>query len=155
MVSMHFQSNHSWDCYETWWMHLVWCSPDLIDFRSYSSEFPLFASLWFVEQFPRICRQTTDRIRLKFGRQTHYRPSQAWLILTKNAVDVGNLGIYWVNLHNDTLFSLKCVTNHMQLDCLFNNMFSVTSKKTSKLCITGLLWGEYISDWWIPLTKGQ
>ena len=44
---------------------------------------------------------------------------------------------------------------HWQLFWLLNNLFRLTSNKTSKLCLTGPLWQESTSDWWIPLTKGQ
>ena len=43
------------------------------------------------------------------------------------------------------------VPNHMQLDSLFNTLFNITTKKTSKLRIARLLSGQ----WWIPLTKAQ
>ena len=46
------------------------------------------------------------------------------------------------------------VSNHQYLDCLLNRLFRLTSKKTSKLCVTGS-WGESTGDLWIPLTKGQ
>ena len=36
--------------------------------------------------------------------------------------------------------------NHWQLDCLINNLFRLTTKKTWKLCITVNLWGESISN---------
>ena len=39
--------------------------------------------------------------------------------------------------------------------CFFNSLFMVTTKETSRLCITGLLLWVYIGNWWIPLTKGQ
>ena len=35
-----------------------------------------------MEQFPLISRQTDDRIELKSGRQTHYGPLLAWLLVT-------------------------------------------------------------------------
>ena len=35
--------------------------------------------LFLVKQFLSICRQTADRIELKFGGSTHYRPPLAWL----------------------------------------------------------------------------
>ena len=40
-------------------------------------------------------------------------------------------------------------SNHRQLDCLFNCLFNLTTKKTSKLHITGPLWGESTGDWQI------
>ena len=47
------------------------------------------------------------------------------------------------------------VSNHQQLNCLFNSLFRLTAKEISKLWITGPLWGESIGYQWIPLTKGQ
>ena len=38
--------------------------------------------------------------------------------------------------------------------CLFNSLLDLTPKKTSKLHIIGPLWGDSISDWWVPNTKG-
>ena len=56
------------------------------------------------------------------------------------------------------------VSNHRRLDCLFNRLLRLRSKKTSKLCVTGLWEGnapmtggfssqrasntENVSDWW-------
>ena len=34
-------------------------------------------------------------------------------------------------------------------------LFMLTSTESSKLNITGILWGESAGDWRIPLTKGQ
>ena len=34
------------------------------------------------------------------------------------------------------------VLNHRQLDCLFNSLYNSAKKKSSKLHIIGLLWGE-------------
>ena len=34
------------------------------------------------------------------------------------------------------------VSNHMQIDCLFNNLFRLTIDKTPKLHVTGSLWRE-------------
>ena len=45
------------------------------------------------------------------------------------------------------------ISNHWQLHCLFTHLFRRTSKKTSKLSITGPLCGESTSDQWIPHTK--
>ena len=51
----------------------------------------------------------------------------------------------------------KChgVLNQQRLDCLFNSLFRVTTKKPWKLHITDPMWGESTNDWWIPLTKGK
>ena len=40
-------------------------------------------------------------------------------------------------------------------DCLFNNLFRLITKDTSKLWIDSPLWWQSIDDQWIPLTKGQ
>ena len=42
-----------------------------------------------------------------------------------------------------------------QLYCLLGSLLNLTSKKTSKLHITGPFWGESTRNWWIPLKKGQ
>ena len=47
------------------------------------------------------------------------------------------------------------IANHRHLDLLFNSLFRLTTERISKLHITGLLWGEFIVDRWIPLTKRQ
>ena len=52
--------------------------------------------------------------------------------------------------HEPHIFS-----DHRQLDCLFNNLFKLTLKKTSKLRISGPLWVESTRDWRIPLTEDQ
>ena len=38
---------------------------------------------------------------------------------------------------------------------LLNSVFKPTSKRASKLCITGNFWHKYIVNWWIPYIKGQ
>ena len=38
------------------------------------------------------------------------------------------------------------VSNHWQLDSLLNSILKLTSKKTSKLCITGCVWGESMGN---------
>ena len=53
--------------------------PGLINFWSFSTDFLPFPGLWLAQQFPYICRQSTDRIGVKFGGPTHYGLPQAWL----------------------------------------------------------------------------
>ena len=43
------------------------------------------------------------------------------------------------------------IPNHQPHDCLLNRLFRHISKKTSKLCVTGLCAGNYP---WIPRTNG-
>ena len=45
------------------------------------------------------------------------------------------------------------VSNHQPHDCLLNRLFRRRSKKTSKLCVTGLCAGEFTGDRGIPRTK--
>ena len=47
------------------------------------------------------------------------------------------------------------VSNHQRLDCVLYRLFRRRSMKKSKLRVTGLLWGEFTGDRWIPHTKGQ
>ena len=68
-----------------------------------------------------------------------------------------NTTLQWLHNGRDS------VSNHQPHGCLLNRLFRRRSKKTPKLCITGLcagnspVTGEFksSSDWWIPLTKGQ
>ena len=81
VVSAHFQTNRSWDWSQTWWIHSL-CHSGIIPFCSCPHESLLFTDLWFIEQFPRICRETVDQIELKwllcrtkpFCDKTHPRP---------------------------------------------------------------------------------
>ena len=43
------------------------------------------------------------------------------------------------------------ISNHLEVNCFFNILFWLTTKKTTNLCITGPLWGESISDHCIAL----
>ena len=56
-----------------------WASPDLINLWSCFTEFPVFRGVWLVEQFPWICRQTTEQIGPKFGGTTHQGYCLAWV----------------------------------------------------------------------------
>ena len=50
--------------------------------------------------------------------------------------------ITWANVDSDlSLISHERhgVSNHQKLDCLFNSLFRITTKESSKLCITGSL----------------
>ena len=53
-------------------LHSSWYSPDQIDFWSHFAEFSPFPGLRFVELRPHSCRQSTNRIELKFSGWTHY-----------------------------------------------------------------------------------
>ena len=79
VVYVHFQTNCSRDWFQIWWIHILWLSTSLIHFWSCCTAFSSFPGIWLVEQFPRICGQTTDQIRFKFGGPTHYGPPQTWL----------------------------------------------------------------------------
>ena len=47
------------------------------------------------------------------------------------------------------------VTNHRRLDCLLNRSFRCRSKKTSKLCVTGLCEGNLLVTWGFPSQKAS
>ena len=47
------------------------------------------------------------------------------------------------------------ISNHRQIDYLFNSFLGLTSAKTPKLGNIGPLRGESAGDWWIFLAKGQ
>ena len=47
------------------------------------------------------------------------------------------------------------ISNYKPHQCLLNRLFRRWSKKTSKLRVTGFLWGEFTGHRWIPRTNGQ
>ena len=55
------------------------------------------------------------------------------------------------------VMSYKClsISSQQELHSYLKNMFKLSKKNTSKLCITGPLWGESTGEQWIPHTKGQ
>ena len=66
--------------------------------------------------------------------------------------------LYHVNCSSTitlTSHDRRGVSNNQSLDCLSNSLFKLTSKETSKACVTGLLWGKSMGDRWIPITKGS
>ena len=48
-----------------------------------------------------------------------------------------------------TSHELHSISDYWQLNCLLNSWLSLTTKKISKPCITGILWGETTNDNWI------
>ena len=50
---------------------------------------------------------------------------------------------------------LDDVSNHQPLDCLRNHLFGRSSKKTTKLRVTGLCVGNSPGNRWIPRANGQ
>ena len=78
----------------------------------------------------------------------HHHWSQLWNVgITEEQDSVTPL--LW--RHNERDGASK----HRRLNCLLNRFFRRRSKKTSKLHITGFLWGESTGHRWIPLTKCQ
>ena len=47
------------------------------------------------------------------------------------------------------------VSHHRRLGCLPNCLFGHRSKKTSKICVTGICERNSTGNRWIPFTKGQ
>ena len=47
----------------------------------------------------------------------------------------------------------QAVSNHRRFCCLFNSLLSLRTQTTSKLCITGHLWGETIGYRLIPTQR--
>ena len=93
------------------------------------------------------------------GRQTYGQTlssylSVVWLLPVALSFPMSVYVSRWVRItmtsHEHLSFS-----NHRQLHCLFNRLFKLTSRKTSKFCITSPLWVEPTDDRWIPLTKGH
>ena len=57
--------------------------------------------------------------------------------------------------YSGVTWAFRHISNHWQFDCLFNSLFWLTTKKLSKIHITGPLWGDSTNDDWILLLKGQ
>ena len=81
-----------------------------------------------------------------------------------NATDL-TMRVIWCRTHySDAIMVLNGISNHQPRHCLFNRLFRHRSKKTSKLCVTGLCAGnspvtgefptqmasnaENVSIWW-------
>ena len=47
------------------------------------------------------------------------------------------------------------ISNHQPHNCLLNRLFKAQIKENIKALCHWPLWGEFTSDRWIPLTKGQ
>ena len=75
--------------------------------------------------------------------------------LTRQAMIISSTNISWIWVSYVMSHERYGTSNHQQFNCLPNRLSRAASKTTSKLGITGPLWGESTSDWWIPLTKGQ
>ena len=72
------------------------------------------------------------------------------------------LRLSWIKPFDSSLESITVMSyehhdilNHWQVNCLFNSLFRLTSNNSLRICISGSLWGESTTDWWIPLSKGQ
>ena len=63
----HLQTNRWSDGAQIWYENSFGASPGLIYFWSRFAEFLSFSDIWFIEQFPRICRYTADRIEIRFS----------------------------------------------------------------------------------------
>ena len=65
--------------------------------------------------------------------QSGSKPSISWLLMARQCK---KLSLHW--RHNDH----NGVSNHQPYGCLLNRLFRRRSKKTSKLCVTGLCVGN-------------
>ena len=71
----------------------------------------------------------------------------------------GNPGLHHNHMLPDnitvtvTFHECHGISNHWQLNYLFNSSFQLTSKKTSQLHITGPMSGKTTGDQWISLTR--
>ena len=74
--------------------------------------------------------------------------SVMWKIVTGNfqEIFVKQFKAQWLYISNEH----HNFSNHLQLDCLFNFL---STKRSSKFCITGPLLGESIRDQWIQSTS--
>ena len=51
--------------------------------------------------------------------------------------------------------SITAFQNHQHHECLFNSLFRLTTKETSKLCITVPLWGEFSGEFFSQKDNNQ
>ena len=67
------------------------------------------------------------------------------------------LGVHLLIMIYITVISHGCALSQIssQLPLSLTVCSQSNIKEASKVCITGPLWGESTSDWWIPLTKVQ
>ena len=92
--------------------------------------------------------------------KSHYR-SQCWPGFIYEITELEGVDIWH---YNDVISGCDSVSNHQPHDCLLSRLFRHRSKKTSKLCVTGLCAGnspvtgefpaqraskaENVSIWW-------
>ena len=62
---------------------------------------------------------------------------------------------YYVTLCSEVLHIFFIKNAHGTTQLFVQQLIQVNTMEPSKLHITGPLWRESTSDWWIPLTKGQ
>ena len=77
----------------------------------------------------------------------------SWTI--SNNIKVGRNPASLRNFITVTSKWARWLSNHQPHNGLLNHLFRRRSKKTSKLCVTGLCAGNYTSDRWILRTNGQ
>ena len=61
---------------------------------------------------------------------------------------------WFISTHYREVYQCHCVLTCQHFGSLFKDLFKITKSITSKLRITGLLWGGSIGDWGLPL-KGS
>ena len=100
----------------------------------------------------RYCSLATKLLRY----QSSNASSESTFVKAVLHITLGYIGscYYGAQLYH-YMYKYHDFSNQLQLDCLYNNLFRLTSKNTSVLCITSPVWRESTSIWWIPLTKGQ
>ena len=113
------------------------CSISSSEFYSIISskltEFLLNIIPWgLIDAFISIMHSCQSRLYLLFNKWWPWSPVQIW-ITTKC---ISKLSSQWRHNKRDGL------SNHQRLDCLLNRLFRRRSKKTSKLCVTGICEGN-------------
>ena len=91
------------------------------------------------------------RLGWRFHTWMHFtQRASFWVLINSGLVTpYGNssLGQYWLRSFQWHHNEYHGVSNHRRLYCLFNCLFRLTSKKTSKPVLL-VLGGESIGDWW-------
>ena len=108
---------------------------------------------WLYRRFStakKMPRGTDTTFRWVRARNTLTHWSYVFLALTHRLVQIIPIKtLQWGHNGRDS------ISNHQSHDCLLNRLFRRRSKKTQKLRVVGLCFGEFTGDRWIPRTNGQ
>ena len=91
-------------------------------------------------------RDKKHALHVYIARQTLTHITPAYMHLYAGVISSKMIPFYWLKIIT-VLYERWGVTFHPQIDCLFNNLSTLS---TPRLCIVGPLWGDSSGDRWIP-----